>query len=234
MDSVFEGATAFNNGGAPGAITPHMNWIVTQFPTTPTNFSYNSNLTLAPTGNSPFRTTGEFVCFLEGTKILAFIDNKETYAPIQTLRKGDLIKTSMDGYKAIDTIGYSTINNPGHDQRIKDRLYKCSQDKYPELIEDLVLTGGHSILVNELTDKQREETIKCSNDIFVTDEKYRLFAFLDDRTKPYTIEGQHTIWHLALENDNYYWNYGIYANGLLVETASKSVLNERKAKMTFI
>lgn len=30
----------------------------------------------------------------------------------------------------------------------------------------------------------------------------------------------HTIWHLALENDDVRTNYGIWANGLLVETCS--------------
>jgi hypothetical protein len=29
-----------------------------------------------------------------------------------------------------------------------------------------------------------------------------------------------------LENENYYWNYGIYANGLLVETTSKRMMKE--------
>jgi hypothetical protein len=35
-----------------------------------------------------------------------------------------------------------------------------------------------------------------------------------------------TIWHIALENDDYYMNYGIYANGLLVESCSKRYLKE--------
>ena len=37
----------------------------------------------------------------------------------------------------------------------------------------------------------------------------------------------------ALENDNYYMNYGIYANGLLVETCSKRYLKEL-SNMTLI
>jgi hypothetical protein len=36
----------------------------------------------------------------------------------------------------------------------------------------------------------------------------------------------YTIYHFALENDNYYMNYGVYANGLLVETCSKRYLTE--------
>jgi hypothetical protein len=34
------------------------------------------------------------------------------------------------------------------------------------------------------------------------------------------------IYHIALENEDYYMNYGIYANGLLVETCSKRYLSE--------
>ena len=34
------------------------------------------------------------------------------------------------------------------------------------------------------------------------------------------------IWHFALENEDYYKNYGVYANGLLVETCSKRMMKE--------
>jgi hypothetical protein len=43
---------------------------------------------------------------------------------------------------------------------------------------------------------------------------------------PFEEEGVFNIWHIALENDDYYSNYGIYANGLLVETCSKRYLKE--------
>jgi hypothetical protein len=29
-----------------------------------------------------------------------------------------------------------------------------------------------------------------------------------------------------LENENYYWNYGVYANGLLVESSSKRAMKD--------
>ena len=51
-------------------------------------------------------------------------------------------------------------------------------------------------------------------------------ACLDSRAEPYTEEGIHTIWNLALENESYYGNYGIYANGLLVETCSIRMIKE--------
>jgi hypothetical protein len=89
-----------------------------------------------------------------------------------------------------------------------------------------VITGCHSILVDDITEEQRKDITELAGRIFVTDNKYRLMACLDERAKPYTEEGVHTIWHFALENDNYYYNYGVYANGLLVETSSKRMMKE--------
>ena len=105
-------------------------------------------------------------------------------------------------------------------------LYICSKDAYPELTQDLILTGNHSILVDSLTDAQREKTIKFMKDVFVTDNKYRLLSCLDPRAKAYNVKGVFNLWHLALDNDNIYKNYGIYANGLLVETASIRTMSE--------
>jgi hypothetical protein len=62
--------------------------------------------------------------------------------------------------------------------------------------------------------------------VFITEGKYRVPAFLDDRAKPYDEEGPATIWHFALENSNKYDNYGVLANGLLVESSSIRYLTE--------
>lgn len=56
--------------------------------------------------------------------------------------------------------------------------------------------------------------------------KNRLTACIDNITQVYDKKGTHKIYHIALENDNYYTNYSIYANGLLVESCSKRYLNE--------
>jgi hypothetical protein len=46
-------------------------------------------------------------------------------------------------------------------------------------------------------------------------------------------EREFPIYHIALENDDYYGNYGIWANGLLVETCSCRYLKEF-SKMTIL
>lgn len=163
------------------------------------------------------------VCFLKDSKILT----KQGYRPIQDLRNGDLIKTIKHGYLPIDMIGYREIFNPICKERIKDKLYVCSNKEYSEIFEDLVITGCHSILVeNYTTQEQLDKSTEVNGGIFETDGKWRLPACVDERAKPYEKEGTHTIYHLALENEDYFMNYGIYANGLVVETCSKRYLKE--------
>lgn len=165
-------------------------------------------------------------CFLENTKILCLKDGQDTYLNVQDIRKGTLVKTLLSGYVPVDAIGTTQIFNSGDDKRSQHRLYTCTKANYPELTEDLVMTGCHSILVDTITDVQRDKTIELLGRIFVTDKKYRLMACVDERSTPYDQQGTFNIYHLALENTEYYQNYGIYANGLLVETCSKRYMKE--------
>ena len=59
MGSMFYYCTNFNNGDVIGGKSKHMTWNVAYFGgITPSGFSLYSALTLAPTGNSPFTSTG--------------------------------------------------------------------------------------------------------------------------------------------------------------------------------
>ncbi len=173
------------------------------------------------------------ICFLEGSKILCNVNSVDTYLPVEELRKGTLVKTKLDGYKAVELIGKSTIQNPGNDDRIEDRLYKCSPANYPDLTEDLYITGAHSILVPTITDEQREKINKFSGRVFVTDRMYRLPAWIDSRSEAWNSEGQYTVWHFALENVLVNTHYGVYASGLLVESCSIHSM-KNKSNITFV
>jgi len=167
-------------------------------------------------------------CFLEGTTILCQVDGIEKYVPVEQLKKGTLVKTSLDGYKPVVLLGKGMIQNPDNDERTENRLYKCSTSKYPELKDDLYITGCHSILEFPITEKQKEDTIKHLGKLFVTDKKYRLMACVDERAEPWNSKGEYTIWHFALEHSDERMNYGIYANGgLLVETCSIKFLKTK-------
>jgi hypothetical protein len=165
-----------------------------------------------------FTITSNVICFKGDTNISCLKNNEERDVKVQDLKSGDLVKTLKNGYLPINLVGKSVCYNPKNSMRIKERLYKLSKDKYPELKEDLVVTGCHSILVPNITKEKEAEIIDKMGGIYVTDGLYRLQAFLDDRSTPYKDEyGDITIYHLALgSNENQ--NYGIYANGLLVES----------------
>jgi len=168
------------------------------------------------------------VCFLEGTTVLCLLEGKEQYVPVEKLTKGSLVKTLRDGYKRLELIAKEEMSNPGTDERIEQRLYKCSTSRYPELTSDLYITGCHSILVDTITSDERAQLVKHLDRIFVTDKKYRLIACVDERAEPWNSEGTYTVWHFALEHENIKMNYGVFVNGgLLVESCSKHVLTNK-------
>jgi len=176
------------------------------------------------TNNAIYKFALTMTCFKEDTLILT----TNGYKAIQDLRKGDLVKTWKHGDKPIAMIGKKDIYHVGSSNRIPHQLYVCSSSAYNEITQDLILTGAHAILIDRFRDSEQREAVRTFYDgnIYLTDEKARLPAFLDKRTSVYDTPGTYTIYHFALENDNYYTNYGIYANGLLVETSSKRYLKE--------
>jgi len=165
-------------------------------------------------------------CFKEGSKILT----KNGYIPIENLKKGDYIKTLKNDFVPIELIGKTEINHRALNTRIKDQLYECSQNEFPEIFEPLIITGCHCILVENSTSvvnaEKMEEVKKINGNIYLTEGMLRIPSCIDERTSVYKNSGTYTIYHFALENDDYYMNYGIWANGLLVETCSKRFLKE--------
>ena len=167
-------------------------------------------------------------CFLEGSTILCQVDGVDVYKPVEEIRAGTLVKTAENGYLRVQLIGRSKVDNPGHTDRTQNRLYKCSKEAYPELKEDLYITGCHSILVDDITETERAGIIKEVSRIFITGRKYRLMACVDQRAEPWASENTYTVWHFALENADPRMNYGVYANGgLLVETATIQRMREK-------
>jgi hypothetical protein len=195
----------------------------------PQNVVYTVGNTLTGNGTTDFYYIYPTApCFLEGTTILCEVDGVEKYVPVETLTKDSRVKTSRDGFKKVVALGKGEIINPGNDERIEDRLYKCSPSNYPALKTDLYITGCHSILEFPISEKQKEDSIKRQGKLFITDKKYRLMACVDERAEPWNSEGTYAIYHFALENEDDGMNYGVYANGgLLVETCAIRTLLKR-------
>lgn len=190
-------------------------------PSGDTYYGYNI-MELTLTVNNP-------VCYLEGTKILCYIDNKDQYIPIQNITKDTLVKTYKYGYKKVINITKLNLDKYDTSNNIINKLYVMKKDKNKDLIEDLYITGAHSILVKKIPAKNIELIKKKSNgyrlhqikDKYLypayANDKFELVNYNDDKTIN-TDSKYYIIYHLVLENNDIYKNYGIWANGILSES----------------
>jgi len=167
------------------------------------------------------------ICFVKGTKIEYLNENSDLeYTEIENLRPGMLVNTYKHGLVPIAIIGTKKIYNPRNNYRVKDRLFICTPDKFPELKENLIVTGYNSILVDSMNEQQTINTLSVSQEILITDDKYRLMTFLDEKAEPYLEEGEYSIYHITLDHPDDRMNFGIYANGLLVNSCSRASMEE--------
>ena len=161
-------------------------------------------------------------CFLENTQILT----NRGYIPIEQIQDTDLIKTLNSGYKKIYKISKAQMIHYMKTFRDKNQLYICKRSQF-NVFKDLVITGCHSLLVDKFTDiYQVKSSIEVNGNLFITENKYRLPVCLDNRADIYDVPGCHNIYHIALCDTDIHKNYGIYANGLLVESTSIYSLNK--------
>jgi hypothetical protein len=160
-------------------------------------------------------------CFSEDTKILCLnSDSKEEYIPVKNLKKGDLVKTYLHGYKKINIMCQGIFKN--NINNFRDCMYKMKKTDENGLIDDLIITGGHSILVDELTKEEHEKTVGMWN-IYQIDNKYLLMAGISDKFEQIQGKEIFNYYHFSLENNgdpNKY--YGVFANGVLTETPSEN------------
>lgn len=166
------------------------------------------------------------VCFKKGTKILC---ENDTYIPIEELKIGDLVKTYKQGYQKIIKIAHS--RSCDYVQSAYNQMYTYSRESNPDLIEDLHLTGGHSLLLDTLTDEESNDMKKIhwpTTDEYMVEDKYKLLACFSHKLHMST-EQNAEIYHLTLEppeNAKPSHVYGIYANGILVESCSESGIEQ--------
>jgi hypothetical protein len=173
-----------------------------------------------------FTLTVTLLCFLKGTQILCVNDEMSEYKKIEDLKRGDMVKTYLHGAKAVDIVGHMTLQH-SRQKNARNQLCVYKKDKIYGLTEDLVLTGGHSVLVDNLTESEKTYTMVLLGNLYHTDDKMRLMACLDSRAVPFDKEeSAEEIYHLCLEHSNPEMNYGVWANGMLVETSQKSVMEK--------
>ena len=158
-------------------------------------------------------------CFNKGTRILCAEDK---WIPIEDMRVGCLIQTYRHGLRPIAKIikGFM-INNP-------DIWHSCMYTGKREGFEPLVITGGHGLLVDYLTEsQQRAQVSYWGTDEVVIDDLTVMIVPVSANFTKIADRSLYTYYHFALENDgDNDRRYGVYANGFLTETPS---LNQLRA-----
>jgi len=163
-----------------------------------------------------------FFGFIEGTLITCKVNNTEQGVPVQNLKKGMLVKTSTGSFRPVDKVGTRELTNPSSTDRLANRLYTLSKASYPSLTEDLTITGNRSTLIPTASDVEKRQMIVAHGRICVTDKKFCLPSAADAHATPFTVEGAITVYNFSLDHPIATMNYGVYANGLVVDCSSKA------------
>jgi hypothetical protein len=188
--------------------------------------TFNNDYMYLTSGVNLYKSNSPF-CFNQGTKIL-YLNQElfDEYVPIEQLQLGDYIKTSKHDYrKIIKIITGSFYNNPNNWNMC---MYKMTKTDSNGLIEDLIVTGGHSILVDSITKEQQAKYDEMGLTDFskiTIDGKHLLLACVSDQFTAMQDNDMYTYYHLLLNNDNdEEERFGIYANGILTETPNEKTL----------
>lgn len=178
------------------------------------NDDNNLKFYVASDNNGLYTYENQVVCFDEKTNILCQKDEKEVYVNISDLNVGDLVKTYKHGFKKIKLIGSNTlINNPNIPTRSMYR-YKHAVDHH----NNLVVTGGHSILVDNLSDQENKRMSKYWNENHKIEDKFLLLSCCSDDFEQDTTDDKFKYYQIVLENEDKKTQYGVWGDGVLTET----------------
>lgn len=169
---------------------------------------YHENIDVLNSDGVYYLYPADAVCFGKGT----LIQCEGGSVPVEDLKVGMKVKTLKHGYRAVTLMGTSTIHNVGGSERVRERLYV-----YPK--DNLVLTGGHSVLLDDVSGEQLGRIKHSFGGVHFTEGKVRLMAMDDLEAEPYSARGVFPIYNFALEAPNENTNYGVWANGKLVESS---------------
>ena len=184
----------------------------------PTGFTTDSIKTYFGTNVYFFNLDANNVaCFHGSTEILCLTDDlKEEYVPIKNLSTDHKVKTYKEGYKKVKYIHSGmVVNNPSI---YSSCMYKMKKTK--NMTNDLIVTGGHSILVDKLSEEDKIKQKKYWGEKeYLINDKYLLLSAASNKFKKIEDNKLYMYYHLTLENDSdVKRRFGIWANGILTET----------------
>jgi len=170
------------------------------------------------------------MCFKEKTMILCLMNKKLRYLPIENLNQFTYVYTKNNGFKRIKYLIKMRLLNTSN--RTINKLYVIKKEKNQKILDDLYLTGSHAILKDSITEVENNKMtrlLKYVNNKYnrKLDEKDKVIACFDNEFEQYNEQGYFNIYHIVLENNgNVEKNYGIYANGILVESTNEKTIEK--------
>ena len=163
-------------------------------------------------------------CFKKGTKILCLNrDNNEEYVSVEDIKKGDLIKTYLNGFRSIERIYKNyIINKPEDSKNSMYKILKCDH-KFGQVFKNLTLVGDHAVLVEKITDEQTQKEKSYYGNVFELDGKICNHSFLHEKFQKVTEKRIYECYQIILQcDDNDKKEFGIWANGLLIKLSYPS------------
>jgi alpha-tubulin suppressor-like RCC1 family protein len=151
----------------------------------------------------------------------------EEYRLVQDLKVGDFVKSYLHGYRRISKMLSGTfINNPT-DDAAGNCMYKMVKTDDNELIDDVIITRNHGVLVSKLSEKEAEKV--DVNNLEIIDGLISIIAGKCDNFEKVNDTKRYNYCHFSLETDgDNDRRFGVWANGLLVETPSNNMMDNAK------
>jgi len=160
--------------------------------------------------------TSSPLCYEANTLILVLENEEEVYKKVSELKVGDLVKTYKQGYKKINLLRSFTYK-PLDKNNDLNLLYKHKEN-------GVILTAGHSILVDEFTEEEKLNNKKYRFDQTIEDKKL-LLACSSDKFEKIDDDQEYELYHFSLESDEPKSHFGVYINdGILSESCSEEAL----------
>jgi photosystem II stability/assembly factor-like uncharacterized protein len=180
--------------------------------------SASGNNAIVGTANSTIYYTSSPLCYEKNTFILVLENDEEVYKKVCELKVGDLVKTYKQGYKKIKIIKsfkYKVFNK----ENDLNYLYRMKEN-------GIILTGGHSILVDEFSEEEENLDKKYGFTQNIEDKKL-LLACISNRFEKIDDDKEYELYHFSLENDDRLRHYGVYINdGILSESSSEESITK--------
>lgn len=161
--------------------------------------------------------------FLEGTKITCQTPiGEEVQANVETLRKGDMVKTLKDGFVPVVLSSIVTLRPPNY---ANGGLYILPQSSDPNLTADLCMARKQCTLTETISAEMQLNAMLYLGEYSMTDDMNKIPAGIDPRFSCVQNTENTRIWVFSLQNYEDDVKYGIYANGILVESMSIDAFN---------